>query len=164
LLCTLGLVAVLIAVLAGRQIYDNGLDQARYEAASRSPIRAILLKDPVVASVTADGAPAAAVRALASWRGPDGVDRSGLVDAPEDARAGTVVDAWADRDGSVVPRPRLASDAVASAVLLAGLLFVTMLVLLCLAWTGARAAIATRNLVAWEREWAAVEPEWRRKA
>ena len=54
--------------------------------------------------------------------------------------------------------------AVASAVLLAGLLFVTMLVLLCLGWTGARAAIATRNLVAWEREWAAVEPEWRRKA
>ena len=163
LLCTLGLLAVLIAVLAGRQLYDCGLDQARYEATSRSPIRATLLEDAVWASVTADGAPTT-FRALAHWTGPDGVDRSGPVAVPEDARAGTVVDAWADRDGSIVPRPRLAGDAIVRGVLLAGLLLATMLALLCLAWTGARAVIATRNSAAWEREWAAVEPEWRRTA
>ena len=76
LLCTLGLVAVLIAVLAGHQLYNYGLEQARYEAASRSPIRATLLEDAAWASVTTDGAPTT-VTALANWSGPDGVDRSG---------------------------------------------------------------------------------------
>ena len=98
----------------------------------------------------------------ATWPAPDGTPRAGEVPAALGARAGSTAPIWTERDGALAEAPT-SSLAAGFAAVLSG----AVVVLLCGAvvvgaWWTTRRVITTLNVRSWEREWAVVEPQWRR--
>lgn len=129
---------------------------AEEQAATRQQARATLLSDaPDVDSVYDTRVPAPAV-----WTGPDGAGRTGDVDAPAGARAGSPVEIWVDRDGRETPAPLTDSEVTGQGVVLGALTFLGLVIAglsshLLVLWR-----LERRRFRRWEAGWAAVEPLW----
>lgn len=74
--------------------------------------------------------------------------------------AGDTVRLWVDRNDRVVPAPLTQTDAAAiSATAGIGIIALGTAILASL-WCGLRRLFDARNRVAWDQEWAEVEPVW----
>jgi hypothetical protein len=156
LVTSLGLFAVLGAVLVGMAAHRAALIPG--ELGDVSPVRVVLLAD--VPAGPADPGP----RVPVSWIAADGTEQTGELVVRAPLPAGSAVPAWLDRQGRLASTPpRHPVEAVAFGVGAALTVAAVAWALLAAAWSAVRRATATRNDAAWAREWARVEPVWRRQ-
>lgn len=101
--------------------------------------------------------------APARWTAPDGTVRTGTVQAPLGALAGSTVLVWTDRSGRLAGPP-LRQDQVQGWVLMAGVLAPVLLALMLLIIQGlCRQLLEWQRMASWEQAWSAVEPHWTRR-
>jgi hypothetical protein len=154
--------AALLALITGVQVYFTQLAEGRWEASIRHRTSAVLLAD----GDKGPGADKAAAVVLArvpgpiAWTAPDGTRRTGTTLVRRDGKAGSTVTVWTDRSGALTMAPADGSDALVAATL-AG---TAVLVALCAGalcgrsarryWTARRAAAHI------DRDWARLAPLW----
>ncbi len=162
LLVSLGLLGALGAVLVGVAAHDAALAPGR--PGGLTPVHVVLLADAPPAAAGTRLIPSALPWVPVSWTSADGVEHVGELRLRAPLAAGDTVTAWSDREGRLTVRPsEHATDAAAFGVG-AGLTAAALAWgLLVGAWSGVRRATAARNDAAWTREWARVEPVWRRQ-
>jgi hypothetical protein len=160
LLTVVGWVVVALAVLtvvsagvAAASAYRDGLDRIARDAAARTMVTGVLLDG---AAPVGPG-PSRPVRV--SYVDQAGRTRVGQVSVTGLA-AGTSVRIEVDGDGRVGTEPPTRGDALFSAVSAGVAVLLLGVVLLGMAWYGARCAVTARNHAAWERQWRLVEPQW----
>jgi hypothetical protein len=165
-------VGLVVAFLAGAPI--AGLEAARW--AQSSADRAATAQQASVHSVPATvlrnvpGASAYPYRTTmdlgwvhARWTAPDGTVRTGRVQAPLGARAGSTVLVWTDRSGRLTDTP-LRRSQIRGWVLLIGVIAPVLLALLLMVVLGVCCQLLERQRMAsWEQAWSAVEPHWTRR-
>jgi hypothetical protein len=146
----------LAGLVAGRWAYDNGQAAKHGELAAWRQVPAVLLttasQQPVWFEATA----------RARWTAPDGVERTGLIPAPNGSAAGTTIKVWVSMAGWLRGPPLQPSQVdgqTVQAVLLA--LYILVVVLLC-AGLVAHRVIDRRRMAAWDTEWRAIGPKWSR--
>jgi hypothetical protein len=132
-------------------------------AADRSRVRAVLLEDaPAIPHTSGDYSSYTDthVRARAVWSLRDGTSREGDVLTAPLTPAGTAVPVWVDRAGHLTRAP-LDRAAIPKSAVAVGLLPLFGMPLA--AWTLYAALcvlLDARRERRWERDWAAVEPDW----
>ena len=149
--------AVVAAFLAGH-IYQS----QRAAAARLRPTVAVLSKPGLVVNafdVTAQE------QAQATWRLPDGTERSGLLTtqtAPAiyDARTGSTVPVWLDRSGDPQPPPPRQYDIIGNTLISGSIIPACAAVLLIYLYRLCRLALDRHRLARWESAWAATGPQW----
>ena len=153
-----GLLVILFACTFGIGIHDRMVQQGRTEALDRTATSATLLESsPLIASPCNSGAP---IPVLATWEDRSGMERTGLVTAPQGLAKGSVLPIWIDRSGAVVPEPTTSGDALVLAAIIAGLVISGGVVALAVLWAVLRHVLMAYNCAAWEQEWKAVAPLW----
>jgi hypothetical protein len=158
LLASIALFMLLLAIWAGAGVHADALDQSRLQHGQRRQVEAVLLNDPPPAYREVDSAEV-------SWRSVRFVDTSGsehVADGLVADRepAGDTVRLWVDRDERVAPAPLTPTDAVAIGAT-AGIGIAALgAAVLALLWCGLRRLLDVRNSLAWDQEWAEVEPVW----
>jgi len=158
LLAAVALFILLLAVWGGAGVYADSLDQSRIEHEQRTQVEALLLDDPPPGYREADSDGVA-------WRSVRFADTSGnerVTDVPVTGRlpAGGTVRLRVDRDGRVMPAPFTQTDAmVIGATTGIGITALGAAVLTS-TWFGLRRLLDVHNGVAWDREWAQIEPVW----
>jgi hypothetical protein len=160
-LASLGLFAVLGSVLLGCAAYDAALGRG----APPSPVRAVLLADSPRAPAADQRVPTLQQPARVTWTAADGVVHVVEVRVPPVLRAGSAVTVWLDRAGRVVADPaERSAEAVAFGVSAALAVVALSWAVLSVLWSTVCRLTAARNAAAWAREWARVEPRWRRSS
>ncbi|WP_448628134.1 Rv1733c family protein [Geodermatophilus sp. URMC 64] len=154
------LLALLTAVPAGLVVGGTAAADLRAvaeeQAATRQQASATLLSDAPEHS----GSYPRKVPAAAVWTGPDGGSRTGDVDAPAGARAGSPVAIWVDPDGRVTEAPLTDSEITGQGVVLGALTTIGVIIAglsshLFVLWQ-----LERHRFRRWEAGWAAVEPLW----
>lgn len=154
-------VACVTSAVVGARTYVDGLESEH--AARRGHSTVARVTDVLPAAHTPEGVPTSSRAWLTWW------DRSGrahqqvLRIRPSQARVGERVPVWVDQEGHVSTAPQTHARTVSNAVLV-GVAFV-LAAGACLALFDQLAGAAfdrgrRREL---DREWAAVEPQWRRQ-
>jgi hypothetical protein len=153
-----GLLVVLFTCTTGIGIHDRLVQQGRAESLDRTPTSATLLeRAPTFVSPYTDAAP---VAVTATWADRQGVERTGLVSAPEGSAKGSTLQIWIDQSGAPVLKPITSGDALALAGIITGLVIVAGVVVLALLWVALQRGLMAYNYAAWEQEWRAVAPLW----
>jgi len=154
--------ALAVALAVGTATYTQGRSELATQAAEREQVVAELLDD---ASMPRDGSDSGAVlgRATASWTGPAGVQRTGAISVPVQAKAGSTQTIWIDRNGDRTTRPLSSSDVVGLAVGVAVLTYLGIAMLATGGYLLFRWQLDRSRSRRWAAEWAAVEPVWTRK-
>jgi hypothetical protein len=159
-LVTLALLAALGAVVVGRAAHSAALRHV--EVGGPLAVRVELLADAPAAP--AAGRPAVVQEVPVAWTAPDGTEQTGELVLHAPLKAGSTVGAWVDRDGRLTTTPPRHGSQAAAFGVGAGLTTGALAwALLALTWSGLCRVTAARNTTAWAREWARVEPEWRRR-
>jgi hypothetical protein len=160
LLVAAGMLAALGAVVVGAAAHRAALVPGQLGEAS--PVRAVLLADVPVAVTSRR--PAVLPDVPVSWTSADGTEQTGELEVPAPLRAGATVTAWLDRNGRLTAAPPTHAAEAAALGLGAGLAVgAGAWALLAALWSSVRRVTAARNDAAWTREWARVEPVWRRQ-
>ena len=147
----------LTALAAAHWAAVSGVRTERAQA-GRHQVAAVLLHD---ASTSAGSLsfPVPWPQVPARWASPAG-SRTGAVEAPPGARAGSTVLVWTDRSGGLTGAP-VPVTALASRVLLAALAApVALSVVLLVLWAYAGIFLDWRRMAAWDADWAVIEPQW----
>jgi hypothetical protein len=98
----------------------------------------------------------------ARWTDRAGLEHTDAVVVSRSARAGSEIVVWIDAAGKITaPPPRRVNAVVGGVVAAIGVLCAGTTVLVAV-WVGVRGATERVNARRWEREWARVEPLWRR--
>ncbi|MEK6441019.1 Rv1733c family protein [Pseudonocardia sp. T1-2H] len=155
----LGMAAAVASVVLGVGTHGALLERVEYEAAHRSVVTAVLTADPPPASADR---PAGAARAPAParWTDASGREHTGLVPAPDGARAGSGVELWIGEDGEPAGRPMSADEATLVGWSAGVLALLCGLGLLRVLWGATVRCTASANDRNWTREWERVEPRW----
>jgi hypothetical protein len=158
LLASIALFVLLLAIWGGALVRADALDRSRLEYAQRTQVEVLLLDDPPPAcrEADSDGLGWRSVR----FAGTTGGEH--VADLPVAGRqpAGDTVRLWVDRNERIVPAPLTRTDAVViSAAAGIGIAALGAAVLTS-AWFGLRRLLDVRNRMAWDEEWADVEPVW----
>jgi hypothetical protein len=165
-------IGLVLAFLAGAPV--AGLEAARW--AQSSADRAATAQQASVRSVPAtllgtvrgaSGYPYRTAMDLgwvrARWAAPDGSVRTGRVQAPLGARAGSTVLVWTDRSGRLT-EPPLQHSQIRGWVLMIGVLAPVLLALVLMVVLGiCRQVLERQRMASWEQAWSAVEPHWTRR-
>jgi hypothetical protein len=139
------------------------MERGRAEAVTRLPALATLTEDaPIVVLADPHGMQRPPTTAAATWTARDGTARSGEVPAPVGGHAGSTAPIWTERDGTLAEAPTSAIAAGFAAVLSGAAVVLLCCAVVVGAWWTTRRVTTTLNVRSWEREWAAVEPRWRR--
>ena len=158
LLAAIALFVLLLAIWGAAAVYADALDQSRLQHGQRTQVDAVPLNDPPTGYREADSGEVA-------WRSVRFVDTSGsehVAHVPVAAvqPAGDTVRLWVDHNDRVVPAPLTQTDAVVIGAM-AGLGITALgAAVLASLWCGLRRLLDIRNSLAWDREWAEVEPAW----
>jgi len=153
-----GLLVILFACTFGIGVHDRMAQRGRAEALDRTAASATLLeRAPLIASPYDVGAP---VPVLATWEDRWGMERTGLVTAPQGLPKGNMLRIWIDRSGASVPEPTTSGDALLLAGIITGLIISGGVAALAVLWAVLRHALMACNCTAWEQEWRAVAPLW----
>ena len=158
LLASIALFVLLLAIWGGAAVHADALDQSRLQHGQRTQVEAVLLNDPPPGYREADSEEAT----RRSVRFTDTSGSEHVADVPVAAvqPAGDTVRLWVDRNDRVVPAPLTQTDAVViSAMAGIGITALGTAILASL-WCGLRRLFDARNRVAWDQEWAEVEPVW----
>ena len=164
LLTVIAAAGLLFAFSAGSSAHADAGERGHAEAMTRLQTDAILTEDaPTVVMMDGPGAAHAVLTAgAATWSAPDGTLRTGQVPVTSGARKGEIRPIWIDRDGALADAPTSAAVAVLAAVITGAEILLLTAAVIAGAWLGTRRVTALVNSRAWEREWAAIEPQWRR--
>jgi hypothetical protein len=160
ILATAALLLVLAAGVTGLGTYGREVERGELHRASATQVRAVVLEDAeVLVSEVGERMP---VPVLARWTDRDGREHTGPVVVYGVERAGSEVDVWIDAAGEVTSRPGHPANAVVGGIVSAfGVLCAGGMVLIAARWV-VRRLTGVANARQWDREWAAVEPQWRR--
>lgn len=159
LLSGAALLVVVAAVVTGVNVHGREAERARLDNRSASQARAVLLENAHVVSGDFAAAPA---QVRARWTDRDGREHVGPIAATRSRPAGTEVDVWIDAEGEITSRRTHPANAVIGGIVSAlGVLCAGATPLLA-TWFGVRSLTWRSNSRRWEREWARVEPRWRR--
>jgi hypothetical protein len=159
LLTSLGLLAVLGSVLVGQAAHQAALGRAT----AATPVRAELLTDTPPRREVGQRIPPPRTHAPVTWTDRHGVRHVGTVAVPPARTAGSPVTLWVDGTGQIVADPAERSAEAAAFGISAGLTVVALSwALLTLVWSVVCRMTAACNAAGWAREWALVEPLWRR--
>jgi hypothetical protein len=155
-----GLLVILFACTFGIGVHERMAQQGHAEALDRTATSATLLeRSPLIASPYNSGA---RVPVLATWEDRWGMERAGLVTAPQGFPKGSVLTIWIDRSGASVPEPTTSGDALALAGIIAGLIISGGVAALVVLWAVLRHVLMAYNCALSEQEWRAVAPLWSR--
>jgi hypothetical protein len=158
LLASIALFILLLATWGGAVVHADALDQSRFQHGQRTQVDAVLLDEPPPVYRGVDSEEVA-------WRSVRFADTSGgehVADVLVAGRqpVGETVRLWVDRNDRVVPAPLTQADAlVIGATAGVGMAALGATVLAAL-WCGLRRLLDARNSLAWDEEWAEVEPVW----
>ena len=158
LLAAVALFILLVAVWGGAGVYADALDQSRLEHEQRTQVEAMLLDDAPSGyrETDSEDVPWRSVR----FAGTSGSEHLANVPVAGRQPAGGTVRLWTDRNDRVMPAPLTKTDAmVISATAGIGITALGAAVLTS-TWFGLRRLLDVRNGVAWDREWAQIEPVW----
>ncbi|MEV0175924.1 hypothetical protein AB0I00_33050 [Streptomyces sp. NPDC050803] len=148
-----------LAGLVTAHAADETFAQQRNE---RHPAQAVLLAD-VPRATTSTGTTGQQALAKVRWTTDDGTTRTDHTLVQRGRQAGTEIDVWLDRDGSLVTEPPSRTEAAVEAAVLGSA------AALALAGTAvgigavARRHLNRRCVAQWGREWELVGPEWGRQ-
>ncbi|MEU3948812.1 hypothetical protein [Streptomyces sp. NPDC029526] len=163
LLATLvcGLVLACAGALAAAGAVDASLAERR---AHSHAVGAVLTEDaaralPAPAPEEGDTRVWTKVR----WTAPDGTARTGMARADADAKAGTEVTVWTDREGRLVSEPPGGAEARFQTVMAGATVGVTAGGLALIAGWVLRTRLLRRRTAEWESAWRLVEPAWRKR-
>ncbi|NUO97334.1 MAG: hypothetical protein HOV97_13145 [Nonomuraea sp.] len=154
------LISVWPAVLAGRFTYANGLREARVGPGHRQQVTATVLLDPRPTRVAFGESATATVEA--SWTTPSGAARTGAVQVPATAKAGSTVSLWVDREGAPTTPPPTRADVVLRSWGLAVFVEVIAVLLVVAAVAALRGLLDRRRYAEWDAAWARANDRWRR--
>jgi hypothetical protein len=157
-LASIALFALLLAILGGAGVCADALDQSRLEHDQRTQVEALLLDDPHPGD-RAVGAEDVARRSV-RFTDASGVEHVAEVPVSYPRPAGDTVRLWVDRNGRITPAPLASADAVVIGATSGIGIAALGAAVLALLWCGLRRLLDARNSVAWEQEWAEVEPVW----
>lgn len=143
------------AVAAGNWVHANGVRTQRAEELTRHQTHAVLLGNARPAKCGASMA--------ARWSAPDGTTRFGEITAMAGPMAGNAVMIWTDNSGRLTGPPLRHAVVVDRASLAAVLASLVLGLLLLSGAVLAHRALNRRRLAAWEADWSATEPRWRRR-
>ena len=159
LLTGAALLVIVFAVVTGVTVHGREAERAELNSRSASQTRAVLLEDAHVVSGEFGRAPA---QVRARWADRGGREHVGVVPAMRSRPAGAEVEVWIDAAGEITSRPGHSANAVIGGIVSAiGVLCAGATPLLA-TWFGVRGLTGRSNSRRWEREWARVEPQWRR--
>jgi hypothetical protein len=163
LLMLVAAAGLLLAITAGADAHADAAARSRAEASSRIPTTAILNADAPML-VTSEGAGSYLPRttAAATWTAPDGTSCTGEVPVSAGARKGHAVPIWIEHSGILAATPTSPLAAFLAAVVAGAVVLLLTTLVLAGAWWATRRMTAGARSRAWEREWAAIEPQWRR--
>lgn len=149
--------APLTALAAAHLTTASGLRTERNQAGWHQ-VQAVLLRD---APLPADGQsfPVPWPQVPARWAGPVG-PRTGRVDVPPGAKAGSAVMIWTDRSGRMTTAPVTAADLARRALAAALAAPVVLSLMLLVLWSYAGIFLNWRRMTAWAADWAATGPRW----
>lgn len=154
------LLSVVLACLTGLVVHGRESERVDLGSGSTSQARAVLLENAAV--TTGDYGMHHLVLVPARWTDRAGLEHTDPVVVTESARAGTEVVVWIDATGEITAPPTHRVNAVAGGIVSAiGVLCVGTTVLVA-TWVAVRGVTGRLNSRRWEREWARVEPLWRR--
>jgi hypothetical protein len=158
------LVAVPLAVAAGRASYESGIRTSHALAAKGHWGSATLLQNaPTSATSESDSASLTSL-ARAKWRTPEGDWRRGKIPVRAGTEAGTEVKVWINDSGAAT-RPPLRPSQVSDKAVATGLTTWMALELgVAIAYIMLRWLVDRRRLASWDAEWARVAPRWTRKS
>ena len=159
-------IAVLLAAFLGASVWAVGMAGHLY----RSERAAAARLRPATAVLSQPGPEAGgqATAAAATWRLPDGAERSGTlttatVPAIYDAPAGTSVQVWLDHAGQPLAPPLSWSDMIVTAWLESLVALTVAAALLFLCYLLCRVVLDRHRAAGWDSAWAAVGPRWTRR-
>lgn len=160
ILSAAALLLVVVACAAGIAVHGYETERAEEQRTTTSAAIAVLLEPAPV--VVGDGGQPLPTKALARWTDRTGSEHIGMVLVAGPEPAGAQVEVWIDADGEITTRPTTAANAVVGGFAAAVGVLCAGGTLLGAAWLGVRQLTARVNHRHWEREWALVEPQWRR--
>lgn len=155
------LLALPVAAAVGSDFYAAQLAQSASEQQTRQQVAAVLLEDapPVSGFVDPDG-PVESASVRATWRGPDGAQRQGIVQAAYGRKTGGTVPIWVD-DGAVLTRSPLTTEgAVIKAVALVVLLWAGVSASMTLLYLAVRFTHKRMRIRRWAAEWERIASDW----
>jgi hypothetical protein len=159
LLITFLVLAPALALFAARLAYSAALHAERAELSARHQVPAFLLANAPAASYSGYGT-LQLPEVRAAWTAPGGQRRSGVIEAPGNAKAGAKVMIWVDAGGWLTAPP-LAHAQVAGQEALAAILAPAALGLLLLcAGSLTTHAVNKRRMAGWDEDWRAAGPQW----
>lgn len=160
ILAAAALLLLVLATVTGLGTYGREAERAELQRTSTLQVRAVLLENAnVMISEVGERMPA---RVPARWTDRAGREHTGLVVVQRTRPAGAEIDVWIDEAGELASRPVTPLNAVVGGILAAlGVLGAGGAPLFA-AWLGVRRATGVVNARRWDREWAVVEPQWRR--
>lgn len=160
LLATLALLGLVLIWGVAAQLHADQAERARVEAATRTAVGAVLLRDttPWVSDHSGEGA--AGQQVPVRWVDHSGQEHRGSATVREPTVAGQTVTVWVDRNQRLVPAPLDGQDAIVGAILVAALMLTLLAVVLSVLWYAVRRWTFARDCAYWGQEWALVEPVW----
>ena len=155
------LAAFLTASVGAACVAGHLYRSERAAAARLRPATAVLSQPGPVAG-------GQATAAAATWRLPDGAERSGTlttvtVPAIYGAPAGTSVKVWLDHSGQPLAPPLSWSDLVVTALLESFVAIAAAAAVLFLCYFLCRVVLDRHRVAGWDSAWAAVGPRWTRR-
>jgi hypothetical protein len=159
LLTGAALLVIVIAVVTAVAVHGREAERAAADSRSASQTRAVLLEDAYVVPAEFGRAPA---QARARWADRDGREHVGVVPVMHSEPTGAEAEVWIDAAGEITSRPDRPANAVFGAAVAALGVMCAGAVPLLVVWLGVRRLTGRYNSRRWEREWARVEPRWRR--
>ncbi|GAA0926120.1 hypothetical protein [Pseudonocardia zijingensis] len=160
ILTAAALLLVVAATVTGLGTYGRAAERAELQRTTTSQVRAVLLED-ANATIVDVGGPMPA-RVAARWLDRNGHEHTGSVVVRQTLPAGAEIDVWIDAAGALTSRPTTTANAVVGGIAAAFGVLCAGGTLLVAVWLAVRRATGSVNARRWEREWAHVEPLWRR--
>ncbi|WP_330275879.1 hypothetical protein OG205_09540 [Lentzea sp. NBC_00516] len=155
------LLAVPVAGAVGSEVYASQMVQSVSEQRTRQQVDAVLIEDapPVNGFVDPDG-PVESGPVRATWRGPDGKERQGTVQAAHGRKSGGVVPIWVDGDGALTRSPLTTEGAAIEAMALAVLLWAGTSAAMALSYLMVRFVRQRMRIRRWAAEWERIAADW----
>lgn len=160
ILASVALLLIVVATVIGLGTYGREAERAELQRTSTSHVRAVLLEDANV--MIGDVGERMPAQVPARWADGAGRVHTGPVVVQRTRPAGAEIDVWIDEAGELASRPTTPMNAVVGGILAALGVLCAGGAPLVAAWLGVRRVTGVVNGRRWDREWAAVEPQWRR--
>ena len=146
-----------LGVMVGGWIHSAGVGRQRAESAWHQIPGTVLTSRGARADPPG---PRGTVDMLAAWAAPDGQPRRGWVPVSPLATAGSRVQIWVDRSGSLTGLPLQDAQVQGQEVIGGAATVCGLAIVGCTAVGTARYLLHRRRLADWDRAWLAVEPQW----